>query len=1008
MYATPFNPRPAYVAPQVTPNQEPIPMTQEEYQYQNEVNQNPPVVMVRRNQDPDEVVRNVQNNNNFAGHNNLATLVETILNQNGLNTGTRRPNFVSALSEYVLQTELRRGWKVPKYTKFAGDTNESTVEHIARYLAESGNLANNENLRMKYFPNSLTKNAFTWFTTLPPNSIHNWTQLERLFHEQFYMGQTKISLKELASVKRKTQESVDDYLNRFRLLKARCFTSVPEHELVEMAAGGLDYSIRKKLDTQYLRDMSQLADRVRQIEKLKAEKARNSKFQKKKDVAFLDSFDNEFGYETEDEYVDIDDSDINVAELKPGPPYTCKLLRPSNGKNPVEPKNEKYATKTYTFDITKCDVIFDLLVSNGQIVVQKDLKIPPIEQRKKRGYCKFHNYLGHKTYQCVLFRDLVQRALNEGRLKFAEKTKPPMKVDTNPLPVADATYVEILDCNMVEVTEADAAASIKAIPEAEYEKKVQEVYPAAEEQLIDFLNRCKLNNSEVMLCPKCSAVCDKEAVTRLKSMLPYADHKRKWPSSKSNQRGWPHQKIDWSKSHNKGLSVHQRLGPQKTFKPSNKAPVNQWVSGQYVAFDKKWMEKGSSSNVNVKFISGTSNSKMVAESKVVAGSNPSAGSKVVAEPQIPHWKQEANKYGYRNNYKGKNPMTRTQWRRFQRKQKLAAQQVKARGNTSNVEKVELAKRPVKERLTPIKESDAENNKEADDEEDFMDDDDLLDDESDFNVLVNVVSVLPVEYDIPTEVNEVEEDFDALELADHKPVCYYVMENGCVEAQNAVFERPDIGMKNHLKALFIRAKVNNVGVNKILVNGGAVVNIMPHFMLKKLGLFDTDLHSHNVVLAKYEGKTGHSLGAVQLEVCVGSTIRKTLFMVIAARPNYNLLLGREWIHGVGDVPSSLHQRLTLWREDGLVENVEAYQGAYVSDSNTVNLQNFDKNLANIAPCGEQDAAFDPNTANPDGVYHSVKLHPTHGFCWEREPANGSCSMGVYPPASGWGDFEDNDD
>ncbi|XP_050896210.1 uncharacterized protein LOC127102938 [Lathyrus oleraceus] len=48
---------------------------------------------------------------------------------------------------------------------------------------------------------------------------------------------------------------------KFRLLKARCFTQVPEHELVEMAAGDLDYSKRKKLDTQYLRDMAQLADR---------------------------------------------------------------------------------------------------------------------------------------------------------------------------------------------------------------------------------------------------------------------------------------------------------------------------------------------------------------------------------------------------------------------------------------------------------------------------------------------------------------------------------------------------------------------------------------------------------------------------------------------------------------------------------------------------------------------------------------------------------------------------
>ncbi|KAK2416751.1 hypothetical protein QL285_039118 [Trifolium repens] len=418
---------------------------------------------------------------------------------------------------------------------------------------------------------------------------------------------------------------------------------------------------------------------------------------------------------------------------------------------------------------------------------------------------------------------------------------------------------------MVEVTEADVAAAIKAIPEGEYDKKVQEAYPAAEEELVDFLNRCKLNNAEVMLCPRCSAVCDKEAVSNLKKVLPYADHKRKWSSSKPNQKSWPYQKIDWSKSHNQGLSVHHRLGPQKTFKPSNKAPTNQWVSGQYVAFDKKWMEKGSSSNVNVKFTAGTS--KMIAESKIVVGSKPHVGSKVVVQPPNPQTATEANKYGYRNNYKGKNPMTRTQWRRFQRRKKLVAQQAKAGGNANEKEKAEMVKRPMKERLTPIKESEAEDIKEDENEEDFMDDDDLLDEESDFDVLVNVVSVLPLEYDVPTEVTEAEEEFETLELADHRPVCYYVMENGCVEAQNAVFERPDVGMKNHLKALFIRAKVNNVVVNKILVDGGAVVNIMPHFMLKKLGLFDTDLHSHNVVLANYEGKTGHSLGAVQLEAII---------------------------------------------------------------------------------------------------------------------------------------------
>lgn len=104
-----------------------------------------------------------------------------------------------------------------------------------------------------------------------------------LFHKHFYMGQTMISLKELASVKWKFTEPIDDYLNRFRMLKIMCFTQVPKHELVKMAAGCLNYSIRKKLYTQHLWHMALLVDRVRQIERLKIEKARVSKNSRKKE-----------------------------------------------------------------------------------------------------------------------------------------------------------------------------------------------------------------------------------------------------------------------------------------------------------------------------------------------------------------------------------------------------------------------------------------------------------------------------------------------------------------------------------------------------------------------------------------------------------------------------------------------------------------------------------------------------------------------------------------------------
>jgi hypothetical protein len=154
-------------------------------------------------------------------------------------------------------------------------------------------------------------------------------------------------------------------------------------------------------------------------------------------------------------------------------------------------------------------------------------------------------------------------------------------------------------------------------------------------------------------------------------------------------------------------------------------------------------------------------------------------------------------------------------------------------------------------------------------------------------------------------------------------------------QQAIFEKPDEGMKNHLKLLFVRAKVNDVFVNKVLIDGGAPVNLMPYSLLNKIGKYDTNHHDHKIVLSKYEGKNCHSWGAIQVDVAIGSSIKPTLFIVVPSKVNYNMLLGREWIHGVRVVPSTLHQRLTIWRDDGMVENIEVDQSYYLSEINHIN-------------------------------------------------------------------------
>jgi hypothetical protein len=49
------------------------------------------------------------------------------------------------------------------------------------------------------------------------------------------------------------------------------------------------------------------------------------------------------------------------------------------------------------------------------------------------AYCKWHNSYSHATNDCNVFRQQVQSAINEGRLKFAES--PQMKLDKDPFPV---------------------------------------------------------------------------------------------------------------------------------------------------------------------------------------------------------------------------------------------------------------------------------------------------------------------------------------------------------------------------------------------------------------------------------------------------------------------------------------------------------------------------------------------------------------------------------------------
>lgn len=86
----------------------------------------------------------------------------------------------------------------------------------------------------------------------------------------------------------------------------------------------------------YLRDMAQLVDRVRCVKHLKFEKARSNRNHKKERVPYIEVEERE--QEISNDSLALEEGEVNLDELKQRPSYPCKMMTPSNGKNPLEPE----------------------------------------------------------------------------------------------------------------------------------------------------------------------------------------------------------------------------------------------------------------------------------------------------------------------------------------------------------------------------------------------------------------------------------------------------------------------------------------------------------------------------------------------------------------------------------------------------------------------------------------------------------------------------------------------
>jgi hypothetical protein len=133
-----------------------------------------------------------------------------------------------------------QGTKIPEFSKFSGDQGKSMREHIGQFLAQLGELANTEAFHVRLFSLSLTGTMFAWYATLPPNSILSWGDLEQKFHDHFFSGDYELDLVDLVALRQGKDESVNEYIRRFRNTRNRCFQiHLAEKQLAGLVFNGL-------------------------------------------------------------------------------------------------------------------------------------------------------------------------------------------------------------------------------------------------------------------------------------------------------------------------------------------------------------------------------------------------------------------------------------------------------------------------------------------------------------------------------------------------------------------------------------------------------------------------------------------------------------------------------------------------------------------------------------------------------------------------------------------------
>ena len=109
------------------------------------------------------------------------------------------------------------------------------------------------------------------------------------------------------------------------------------------------------------------------------------------------------------------------------------------------------------------------------------------------------------------------------------------------------------------------------------------------------------------------------------------------------------------------------------------------------------------------------------------------------------------------------------------------------------------------------------------------------------------------------------------------------------------------------------------MRRVLVDQGSAVEIMYPNLYKGLNLKSEDLTAYESPLISFEGKTAIPKGQIRLPIQTDLEIVEVDFIVVDSYSSYTAIVARPWLHTLGAVSSTLHQKVK-YPSEGLVKEI----------------------------------------------------------------------------------------